>query len=99
VEEPQGLGIGIDFGEVSVVDVNGELTVVGSPVVYACRLAAAPAGVTLLNEQAYQELSRRGGCGDFEQLVLPTKDRKMLSRIVPRHWSQNASLPHSFYWT
>jgi len=99
VEAPQGLGIGIDFGELSLVDVGGELTIVGSPVVYACRLAAAPAGLTLLNEQAYQQISREHGCGDFEELVLPTKDRKMRARVMPRYWSQERALPTKFYWT
>jgi len=99
VEEPQGLGIGIDFGDVSLVDVNGELTMVGIPVVYACRLATAPAGVTLLNEQAYQQLKSQRGCGEFDELTLPTKDRKMRARIVPRFWSQGSLLPRKFYWT
>lgn len=99
VESPQGLGIGIDFGDVSLVDVSGELTVVGSPVVYACRLGAAPAGHTLLNEQAYKQVRSRHGCGDFEELVLPTKDRNIRARVVPRHWSQENALPREFFWT
>jgi hypothetical protein len=33
-----GLGIGIDFGATRLVQMAGGLSVVGAPVVYACRL-------------------------------------------------------------
>jgi class 3 adenylate cyclase len=49
-----GLGIGIDFGPVYLVNLWGGLTVVGTPVVYACRMGNAPAGKTLLNQPAYE---------------------------------------------
>lgn len=49
-----GLGIGIDCGQVDLVTNLGGLTVVGTPVVYACRLGSAPAGTTQLNQQAYR---------------------------------------------
>lgn len=51
-----GLGIGVDFGDVHLVKVAGGLTVVGPPVVYACRMGGAPAGKTYLNQSAYEEL-------------------------------------------
>ena len=51
-----GLGIGIDFGCVTLVPLWGGLTVVGAPVVYACRMGAAPAGSTLLNQPAYEQV-------------------------------------------
>jgi class 3 adenylate cyclase len=51
-----GLGIGIDYGEVQMVKIGGEFTVVGKPVVYACRMGAAKPGVTLLNEPAYNAI-------------------------------------------
>lgn len=54
-----GLGVGIDYGEVSMVQMQGELTVVGTPVVYACRLGGANAGDTLVNQPAYEELLSR----------------------------------------
>ena len=54
-----GLGIGIDFGPVHVVQVAGGVTVVGPPVVYACRLSGAPAGKTLLNQPAYEKVMER----------------------------------------
>src|SRR5690606_33228900 len=34
-----GLGIGIDYGTVNIVNTGSELTVVGGPVVYACRFS------------------------------------------------------------
>ncbi|OYW22032.1 MAG: hypothetical protein B7Z55_05130 [Planctomycetales bacterium 12-60-4] len=51
-----GLGIGVDYGEVSVVQMHSDMTVVGSPVVYACRLSGADAGTTLANQPAYEAL-------------------------------------------
>ncbi len=53
-----GLGIGIDFGEVHLLRVTNELTVVGAPVVYACRLSGAPAGKTYMNHSAAAELEK-----------------------------------------
>lgn len=49
-----GVGIGIDFGSVTLVSLWGGLTVVGVPVVYACRMGSAPAGSTLLNQPAFE---------------------------------------------
>lgn len=54
-----GLGIGIDYGTAQLVQMAGGLTVVGSPVVYACRMSGAPAGLTLLNQPAYERISER----------------------------------------
>lgn len=53
-----GLGIGIDYGTVTLVNTRNELTVVGIPVVYACRMGGAKAGDTLLNQPAKEEISR-----------------------------------------
>lgn len=52
-----GLGIGIDFGDVSMVTVGGEFTIVGAPVVYACRMGGAGPGETLVNRPAFSRLS------------------------------------------
>jgi class 3 adenylate cyclase len=52
-----GLGIGVDFGRVQVVQIESEFTVVGTPVVYACRMGGAEAGQTLVNQPAYEQLS------------------------------------------
>ena len=54
-----GLGIGVDYGNVTLVNTNNELTVVGIPVVYACRMSGAKAGDTLLNQPAKEELIRQ----------------------------------------
>lgn len=61
VTQETGLGIGIDFGTLHLVQVAGALTVVGPPVVYACRLGGAPPGATLLNQPAFEVLSERHG--------------------------------------
>lgn len=52
-----GLGIGIDYGEISMRRIGSDLIVVGKPVVYACRFSSAPPGRTLLNQAAYQSIS------------------------------------------
>jgi len=49
-----GLGIGVDYGETHIVDINNVVTVVGIPVVYACRLSNAKANEILLNQTAYE---------------------------------------------
>ena len=51
-----GLGVGIDFGDIHLVRVVQELAIVGTPVVYACRMAGVDAGKTLLNQPAYQQI-------------------------------------------
>jgi class 3 adenylate cyclase len=69
-----GLGIGIDFGPVHMVQVGGDFTVVGRPVVYACRMAGAPAGNTFVNQAAYEQL--RAKCVDlydFEETEIDIK--------------------------
>ena len=53
-----GLGIGVDYGTVTLVNKRNELTVVGIPVVYACRMSSAKAGETLLNQPAKEEIVR-----------------------------------------
>ena len=53
-----GLGIGVDFGDVTIVNTTNELTVVGIPVVYACRLSGAKAGTTILNQGAFLEVQK-----------------------------------------
>jgi class 3 adenylate cyclase len=54
-----GLGIGIDFGQTHLLRIADGLTVVGEPVVYACRMGGAPPGVTLLNQRAYEVIRDR----------------------------------------
>jgi class 3 adenylate cyclase len=52
------LGIGIDYGNVTLVNNQSELTVVGIPVVYACRFSSAKAGETLINQPVREEILR-----------------------------------------
>lgn len=47
-----GLGVGIDYGDVTIARIKNDLTIVGKPVVMACRLGDAKAGQTLLNIRA-----------------------------------------------
>ena len=51
-----GLGIGIDKGLSNLVIMNNSFTVIGPPVVYACRFSNAKAGETLLNQSAYEDI-------------------------------------------
>jgi class 3 adenylate cyclase len=74
-----GLGIGIDYGECHLVQVAGNLTIVGSPVVYACRLGGARAGLTLLNQPAYEVISERhGGSVLLEETSIEIKHEGVL---------------------
>jgi len=69
-----GLGVGIDYGSVAVVRIQNELTIVGEPVVYACRLGGAPAGKTYVNQGAYNELFEKySDCLDFKEVELDFK--------------------------
>jgi adenylate cyclase len=52
-----GLTAGIDYGPVHLVRVADGLTVVGEPVVYACRLSTGPADRVLLNQAAFEKIS------------------------------------------
>lgn len=58
-----GLGIGIDYGDVTLVNRGAELTVVGIPVVYACRMSSAPPYATWLNLPAFDFLI--ANCGNM----------------------------------
>lgn len=60
-----GLGAGIDCGPVYKAGVETEYTVVGSPVVYACRLSSAPAGSTYITVRAQNKLSAMN-CSYYE---------------------------------
>lgn len=48
----EGLGIGIDVGPISIKMITDDITIIGKPVVNACRLNSAPAGETLINNKA-----------------------------------------------
>jgi class 3 adenylate cyclase len=79
-----GLGVGIDYGPVHLVQMAGGLTVVGAPVVYACRMAGAPCGVTLLNQPAYEKISGKFGayCSFYETQIELKHEGQTLSYEV-----------------
>lgn len=69
-----GLGIGIDYGPVHLVQLGGDFTVVGSPVVYACRMSGCAAGETLANQPAFEQLFHRFSAHcDFDETTLEIK--------------------------
>lgn len=68
VRKAAGIGIGIDYGSVTIMMVAQDATIVGKPVVYACRLGGAPAGETRLNIGAKLEaVNRNVSPNDFDQ--------------------------------
>lgn len=68
-----GLGIGIDYGTVHVLQVAGDITVVGTPVVYACRMAGASAGLIFANQGAYDQLKGEQNLFTFTETELDIK--------------------------
>jgi hypothetical protein len=69
-----GLGIGIDYGFVQLVRIGGSLTVVGTAVVYACRMSGAEAGRTYVNQSAYEELfNNYSAYCDFDEYIIDIK--------------------------
>lgn len=72
-----GLGIGIDYGDVQIVEIGGEFTVVGTPVVYACRMSGAPAYQTLVNQPGYEQLFEKYSAFDFEESEIDIKHEGM----------------------
>jgi class 3 adenylate cyclase len=85
-----GLGIGIDYGAVRLVKVADGLTVVGIPVVYACRLSGAPPDLTLVNQPAYEEIRDRFGAHCFiSETALEIKhEGKMLAYEIRQNDQQ-----------
>jgi len=80
-----GLGIGIDYGWTDMVEIFGNLTVVGTPVVYACRLGGGEPGTTLINQQAYaQLLDKHSEYCAFQETLHPIKHEGSLVAYCPR---------------
>lgn len=70
-----GLGIGIDYGRVGLLKIGGGLTVVGTPVVYACRLGGAPAGKTVLNQPAFEQAKNiLQACFRYDEVTIEVKN-------------------------
>lgn len=85
-----GLGIGLDFGAVRLVNVGTELTIVGAPVVYACRLASAAWGfTTLANYPCHRAFKLSGVLDDIHSkpVVIGIKHEEIQAyRITKRSW-------------
>jgi class 3 adenylate cyclase len=78
-----GLGIGIDYGESHLVKIQDGLTVIGTPVVYACRLSGAKAGQTLLNQPAYEVTSRKfGQYVNFREVEIDMKNEGLMLAYI-----------------
>ncbi len=75
LREPHiGLGIGLDYGNIQMVQIGGEFTVVGTPVVYASRMAGAEAGQMYLNEPAYEKIFEQYSAHcDFDECDIEIK--------------------------
>jgi adenylate cyclase len=57
-----------------MVQISGAFTVVGSPVVYACRMAGAKANQTFLNQPAYEQIfDRYSAYCDFDECDIDIK--------------------------
>jgi class 3 adenylate cyclase len=99
VLQDTGLGIGIDFGKLHLVQVAGALTVFGPPVVYACRLGGAPPGSTLVNQPAFETLSERYGLHfSFEETIQELKHEgaTVVHRVRPNSNVYIAQTPEWF---
>lgn len=93
VKDDIGLGIGIDYGEATLTSINDDLTVVGKPVVYACRLSSAPCNATYVNQSARNELmSKYPAHIDIDNRILDIKHQDRI-RIYSVHIRDNSYEP------
>ena len=76
-----GLGIGIDYGYVDILQQSDGLTAVGKPVVYACRFGGGVAGTTLVNQGAYEMMISADSALEFDEIPTSIKnqERKFLA--------------------
>jgi len=90
-----GLGIGIDYGKTQIVEIGGEFTVVGAPVVYACRMSSAEAGQTYVNQPAFDQLFQRYAAFDFAEteLMIKHEGRTLAYSVRPNGKEFTPSLP------
>jgi class 3 adenylate cyclase len=92
-----GLGIGVDYGKINIVTVNSELTIVGVPVVYACRLSSAPANATYINQTAYDKIVELGSSVTFSEETLEIKHEGRISIYQLKTFeSKDLKLPEWF---
>ena len=79
-----GLTVGIDCGTAQFVNMNGSYTVIGKPVVYACRLSCAPAGTVILNNTAYDFIAKKySRYLNFEREVINIKNGRYIYLALP----------------
>jgi class 3 adenylate cyclase len=83
VPSESGLGIGIDYGDVSIVNVANDTTIVGVPVVYACRMADADAGTILINQPAQMvAVQRYSDVIRLEEATVESKEKLLGYRLT-----------------
>jgi class 3 adenylate cyclase len=69
-----GLGVGIDYGSVHFVNIGASLSIVGNPVVYACRFAATEAGSICINQPAKELImSKYPACTTVNEMTINIK--------------------------
>ncbi len=81
-----GLGVGIDCGKVFKAGEELEYTVVGRPVVYACRFSSCPAGHIYLTERAEELLEKSplaAGLGPQKTLIPIKHEADMCAYDIP----------------
>lgn len=85
VSQGIGLGIGIDYGVVQIVQLAMDVSVVGTPVVYARRMAGAATGVTLLNQPAFEKLSvMHADALEFKPTQVETRQKDLFLAYAAR---------------
>ena len=91
-----GLGIGLDYGLVQVVQIGGEVTVVGTPVVYACRMGGAEARHTYINQPAFEQLFEKySAIFDFDprEIDIKPEGKTLAYSVEPNGKEHKPSLP------
>lgn len=69
-----GLAIGVDYGNVNIVQFGSDLSIVGEPVVYACRFGSGNPGSTLCNQPAIEKMVLEiGGILNINEVVISVK--------------------------
>jgi class 3 adenylate cyclase len=93
-----GLGIGLDFGKVQIVDIGSEITVVGAPVVYACRMSGAKAGHTFVNYPAFTKLNSGYDTFTFQRQEINIKhEGNSLAYSVTLNGKPHEIIPPEWY--
>ena len=80
-----GLGIGIDYGDVNILRLSDGLTAVGKPVVYACRFSGVKAGMTAVNQRAYEMMLAADDNLKFEEIDIEVKHQGSYLAYLPKN--------------